>query len=156
MHVVLYQPEIPANTGNIARLCAVTDCHLHLIRPLGFFLDDRRMRRAGLDYWHQLRITIHDSWEDFAGRDLSQAFFVETGSSRRYTDADFGPNPILVLGSETAGLPDSVLSAYPDRHISLPMIGTRSLNLANTAAIVVYEVWRQQGFPGAETERRMV
>lgn len=149
MRVVLFQPEIPANTGNIARLCAVVDCELHLIRPLGFFLDDRRLRRAGLDYWNQLRISVHDSWDAYASRDLSQAFFVETGSRCRYTDAAFGSEPTLVFGSESRGLPPWLLDSYPDRHISLPMAQSRSLNLSNTAAIVVYEAWRQQGFTGA-------
>lgn len=147
MHIVLYEPEIPANTGNIARLCAVTACRLHLIRPLGFFLDDKRLKRAGLDYWDKLDWQVHDSWKDFLVTGTARRlFFVETGSARLYTDVQYRADDCLVFGSETKGLPPELFSDCPDNHISVPMINPRSLNLANTVAIVLYEAWRQLGF----------
>lgn len=147
MNVVLFEPEIPANTGNIARLCVITGCKLHLIRPLGFFLDDKHLKRAGMDYWQHLDYTIHDSWDDFVGNNQPQRLFlVETDSSRLYTEVDYQFDDYLVFGSESKGISNAILKDYPDNHISLPMVNPRSLNLSNTVAITVYEAWRQLGF----------
>jgi tRNA (cytidine/uridine-2'-O-)-methyltransferase len=147
VHIALFEPEIPANTGNIARLCAVTACRLHLIRPLGFFLDDKRLKRAGLDYWDKVDLQVHDSWNDFLRTGAARRLvFVETGSSKLYTEVQYQADDCLVFGSETKGLPLEVLRDCPDNHISVPMVNPRSLNLANTVAIVLYEAWRQLGF----------
>lgn len=147
MNVVLFEPEIPANTGNIARLCVGTGTKLHLIRPLGFFLTDKRLRRAGLDYWDYLELTVHDSWDDFlASVKQGTLYFVETGGARLYTEPRYEPNDYFVFGSETSGLPESILQRWPEQIITIPQVQVRSLNLANTVAIVVYEAWRQLGF----------
>jgi len=147
VNIVLHEPQIPENTGNIARLCAVTACRLHLIRPLGFFLDDKRLKRAGLDYWDKLDIIVHDYWDAFILTCKPQRlFFVETDGSKLYTEVKYKPDDYLVFGSETKGLPANILKNSWDNHISLPMINPRSLNLANTVAITLYEAWRQLGF----------
>ncbi len=147
MNIVLYEPEIPANTGNIARLCVVSGCKLHLIRPLGFFLDDKRVRRAGLDYWDQLDLQIHDHWQGFLDTTKpTTMYFVETGSAKLYTDVSYTPHDFLVFGSETKGIRPEVLKDYVDNHITLPMLNPRSLNLSNTVAITLYEAWRQNDF----------
>lgn len=147
MNVVLYQPEIPANTGNIARLCSVVNCRLHLIRPLGFFIDDKRLKRAGLDYWDELDIKIYDNWKNFIDTCRPQRLFlVETKGSKLYNEVDYQPHDYLVFGSETKGIDPQIISDYPDNHISLPMANSRSLNLSNTVAITVYEAWRQLEF----------
>lgn len=153
VNVVLFEPEIPANTGNIARLCAAVACRLHLIRPLGFFLDDRHLKRAGLDYWDKLELQIHDNWSDFlTSCQPERLFFVETGSNLLYTEVDYQRNDYLVFGSETKGIDSGLFRDYPDNHISIPMVDTRSLNLANTVAIAVYEAWRQLGFQNFKSE----
>jgi len=147
MNVVLFEPEIPANAGNIARLCVATGSTLHLIRPLGFFLTDPRFRRAGLDYWEHLKLEVHDSWDDFlASAEKGNLFLVETGGTKLYTEPQYGPDDFFVFGSETSGLPESVLSGRRSQIITVPQVQVRSLNLANTVAIVVYEAWRQLGF----------
>ena len=148
MDVVLVEPQIPANTGNIARLCAVSGCGLHLVRPLGFFMTDRHLKRSGLDYWQWVSVTIHDSWLDFlqARDDRGQVVFVETGSSVLYTDVGYTARDYLVFGSETKGLDSKLLQGLYGHHVSVPMHQGRSLNLSNTAAIVVFEAWRQLGF----------
>lgn len=149
-HVVLVEPEIPQNTGNIARLCAAAHSTLHLVRPLGFFLDDRRMRRAGLDYWDQMQLVVHDSWDALVQTYPGARFFLATTHSRRfYTSVRYRRGDFLVFGRETAGLPASLLAAHADRTIHIPMWPTaRSLNLANSVAIVLYEALRQAEFPG--------
>ena len=148
MHVVLYQPEIPANTGNVARLCAVTGCHLHLIRPLGFSTDDRQLKRAGLDYWHLLDIDYWDSLEDLLDRYKEHPFyFLTSKASKGYIQVTFAPESFLVFGRETSGLPDWVHAAYPDQCLRIPMLPdpkARCLNLSNAIAVVVYEAFRQQ------------
>lgn len=147
MNVVLFQPEIPANTGNIARLCSVVGCQLHLIRPLGFFLDNKRLKRAGLDYWDNLELTIHDDWDAFLETcQPERLFLLETDGAKLYTEVKYQPHDFLVFGSETKGIDPQILCDYHDNHISLPMINSRSLNLANTVAITVYEAWRQLDF----------
>lgn len=150
-HVVLFQPEIPPNTGNIIRLCANTGSALHLVRPLGFDLDDRKLRRAGLDYREWARVRLHDSLADFhAEVQPRHTWALSTRGKRRYTDVAFAAGDALLFGPETRGLPETVLAALGDDAVlRLPMAAnSRSLNLSNTVAVVVYEAWRQQGFGG--------
>ena len=149
MHVVLVAPEIPQNTGSIGRLCVATHSHLHLIDPLGFVVDDKHVRRAGLDYWEHVALTRHASWETFlaarpAGRLL---FFAARPSARPYTDIRFAPDDVLVFGCESRGLPDAIREAHADALHSIPILSphVRSLNLANAVAIVLYEAVRQLG-----------
>ncbi|MBI4237256.1 MAG: tRNA (cytidine(34)-2'-O)-methyltransferase [Deltaproteobacteria bacterium] len=146
MHLVLVAPEIPPNTGNVARLCAATNTPLHLVRPLGFFLDDRRLRRAGLDYWTHVELRIHDSLDAlWSVLPIARAYFVSTKGTIPYTQVAFAADDVLVFGSEGAGLPAPLLAAHPDRTITIPMSGpVRSLNLATAAAIVLFEGLRQQ------------
>jgi len=149
-HVVIFEPEIPPNTGNLIRLAANTGCQLHLIKPLGFRLDRKSVRRAGLDYDELATVQVH---EDFAAARAAipgRWFAIETGSTRRHVDARFEPGDALLFGSERRGLPAAVLAQIdPLNVLSLPMLpGNRSLNLANAAAVAVYEAWRQAGFPG--------
>lgn len=157
-HIVLHEPEIPPNTGNIIRLCANTGAQLHLVRPLGFSLDARRMRRAGLDYREFAAVEVH---EDFAaclawlgGRRL---FVVESSCRTRYCEAGFRAQDALVFGSERRGLPPAIVESVPEeRRLTLPMVeGNRSLNLSNAVAAVTYEAWRQIGFEGAATPRAL-
>ena len=148
-HVILYQPEIPPNTGNVIRLCANTGCTLHLIEPLGFELDEPRLRRAGLDYHELAVVRRHASLDACLGAlDPGRVYAVETGIGRRHTEASFQPGDALLFGRETTGLPPAVLAALPpERCLSIPMLaGNRSLNLSNAVAVAVYEAWRQQGF----------
>lgn len=151
MHVVLVEPEIPANTGNIARLCAATGTSLHLIRPLGFFLTDPKLKRAGLDYWEYLDLHIHDSLEDFL-EDVrpERLFLVETGGKQLYTEAKYLSGDFFLFGSETKGLAPELIERYQDNIVTIPQINVRSLNLANTVAIIVYEAWRQLDFVNAK------
>jgi tRNA (cytidine/uridine-2'-O-)-methyltransferase len=149
-HIVLVEPEIPANTGNIARTCAATGTHLHLVRPLGFSTDDRELKRAGLDYWHSVTIHYYDSFAEVTAAHPDARFFLtSTRAKRRYTEFRFRDGDFFVFGKETKGLPQKLLDAYPDTCMRLPMTDrVRSLNLSNSAAIVVYEALRQNGFPG--------
>ena len=154
MHVVLYAPEIPQNTGNIARTCAATRTDLILIEPLGFTLADKYMKRAGLDYFSMVNIRV---MPDFAAlmAEYPQAryHFASTKAPRCYTEARYGPDDFLVFGCETKGLPESLLSRVYDRCVRIPMrADARSLNLANSVAVVLYEALRQQGFPGLSAE----
>ncbi len=147
--VVLYRPEIPPNTGNVIRLCANAGARLHLVEPLGFSMDDRQLRRAGLDYHELATVVVHRDWDAclraLAGRRL---FAVSARAGTRYTEAAFAPGDAFLFGPETAGLPDALLESVPgERRLRLPMRpGNRSLNLSNAVAVVVYEAWRQQGF----------
>ncbi|ALS26825.1 RNA methyltransferase [Paenibacillus sp. 32O-W] len=149
-HIVLVEPEIPANTGNIARTCAATGTHLHLVRPLGFRTDDRTLKRAGLDYWHAVHVHYYDSFEEVRqAYPDGRFFFASTRAARRYCDFAYRDGDLFVFGKETKGLPQQLLDANPETCIRLPMTSAvRSLNLANSAAIVVYEALRQNGFPG--------
>lgn len=153
LHVILHQPEIPPNTGNAIRLCANSGAGLHLIRPLGFELDDRRLRRAGLDYHEYARVQVHDDL-DTCLRSLGQprvlAFTKQ--ATRRYTDVTYADNDALLFGCETAGLPAELMAALPAEHrLRLPMqVHSRSINLSNAVAVAVYEAWRQLGFVGGE------
>jgi tRNA (cytidine/uridine-2'-O-)-methyltransferase len=152
MNVVLVEPEIPPNTGNIARLCAATCTRLHLIEPLGFRLDEPALRRAGLDYWAHLQWQRWPDWTTFARALPPQArlWFIESGGPRLYTEVRYQPEDYLVFGRETAGLPRALLAAYPSCWLRLPMFHAhvRSLNLANCVAVVLFEALRQQGFVG--------
>lgn len=149
LHVALYQPEIPQNTGNIIRLCANTGARLHLIHPLGFVWDDRRLKRAGLDYHELASIERHPGWDAFtAAIGERRVFALSSKASRLYTEATFADEDVLLFGPETRGLPDAVKSQIgPRRTLRLPMVTpTRSLNLANAVAVALYEAWRQLGF----------
>jgi tRNA (cytidine/uridine-2'-O-)-methyltransferase len=152
LHVILFRPEIPPNTGNVIRLCANTGAALHLVRPLGFELDDTRLRRAGLDYHEYASLAVHDdlpSCLDAIG--TPRLFAFTTRASVPYVEARFADGDALLFGCETAGLPDAVLQAIPaNQRLRLPMrADSRSLNLSNTVAVAVYEAWRQLGFDGA-------
>lgn len=150
-HVVLYQPEIPPNAGNVIRLCANTGSTLHLIRPLGFDLEDRQLARAGLDYRDLARVLVHEDWQACQGALAgSRLFFVSTRGGVRYDTVQYRPGDAFVFGPESRGLPQQMLeSAPPQRRIRLPMVaGNRSLNLSNAAAVMVFEAWRQNGFAG--------
>ena len=150
IHIVLVEPEIPQNTGNIARTCAVTGAHLHLVRPLGFDLDDRKLKRAGLDYWHYLPIFYYDSFAEVEERFPQGRFFCATTKGAHfYTDFHYQPDDIFVFGKETRGLPDAILQRYTDQLIRVPMLPERrSLNLATSVSIVAFEALRQLSFPG--------
>lgn len=155
IHVVLVEPEIPQNTGNIARTCSATGAALHLVRPLGFEIDDRKLKRAGLDYWNTLEITLYDSLADFMARhENDNLWFFTTKASRIYTEIDAGEGEIyLVFGKETKGLPEELTLSHYERSVRIPMLADkRSLNLSNSAAIAVYEVLRQDGFAGFRTD----
>ena len=152
-HIVLFQPEIPPNTGNVMRLCANTGCRLHLVRPLGFELEDRKLRRAGLDYREWASVQVHDTLEDFiADIKPKHLYAVSTRGTQRYNNVTYQADDALVFGPETRGLPASLLeSSQVDEVIRLPMVPrSRSLNLSNSVAVLVYEAWRQQDFPGAD------
>jgi tRNA (cytidine/uridine-2'-O-)-methyltransferase len=153
LHIVLYQPEIPPNTGNIMRLCANTGCNLHLIRPLGFSLDDKRLRRAGLDYREFSRVSNHDSLDTFLESVApARVFAFSTRGQRRYSSVDYRAEDALLFGPETRGLPVTLLEQLGDEHcLRIPMQpGSRSLNLSNAVALVTYEALRQLDFPGLE------
>ena len=148
-HVVLYQPEIPPNTGNVIRLCANTGATLHLVHPLGFELEDARLRRAGLDYREWARVREHASWEAYLGNERpGRVLAFSTRGTGSYADVHYQAGDALLFGPETRGLPAELLAAVgPGNVLRLPMVpGSRSLNLSNAVAVVVYEAWRQQGF----------
>ena len=152
MNIVLVHPEIPQNTGNIARTCAATGTVLHLIEPLGFSLDDRYLKRAGLDYWHLMEYHVYRDLEDF----LSQHPGIRAHLPRGYHEAEYRDGDYLFFGCETRGLPENLLQKVYDRCIRIPMREeARSLNLANSAAIVLFEALRQNGFPGMSTEGKL-
>lgn len=153
INIVLHEPEIPQNTGNIARTCAATGAALHLIRPLGFAIDDRKLKRAGLDYWHQLDITYYDGLDDFyAKKPEAEVYYFSTKAPHLYTEIEY-PNPVYIMfGKETKGLPEELLHDNPDHCVRLPMReGLRSLNLSNSVAIAVYEILRQGNFADLKT-----
>lgn len=149
MHVVLVEPEIPPNTGNISRTCAVTGTVLHLVEPLGFSIDERHLKRAGLDYWQYLKLDVHKSVDELLKVLIGKnVWLVETQGTRCYTEIAYGPDDWLIFGKETTGLPSSLLHAYPERCVRIPMgRQIRSLNLSNAVAVVLFEALRQQGFP---------
>lgn len=146
-HIVLVEPEIPQNTGNIARTCAASGAHLHLVGPLGFTIDDRKLKRAGLDYWHLLPISHYDSVDEFFARNTGRFFFTSTKAGHCYAQVAYRPGDYLVFGPETRGLPMPLLQAHGAQAIRIPMVAqARSLNLSNAVAIVLYEAARQCGF----------
>lgn len=153
-HIVLVEPEIPQNAGNIARTCAATGASLHLVRPLGFSEDDRKLKRAGLDYWWLLTsVTYYDGLSDFFARTSGPYFYFSTKGSKIFTDVSYPDGCFLVFGKESAGLPEELLRQNPETTVRLPMRGeARSLNLANTVAAGAYEVLRQWGYPGLLTQ----
>ncbi|HWH70563.1 MAG TPA: tRNA (cytidine(34)-2'-O)-methyltransferase [Candidatus Sulfotelmatobacter sp.] len=152
MHIVLVEPEIPPNTGNVARLCAATKSRLHLIEPFGFKLDDTQLKRAGMDYWQHVQWQRWPNWMVFQEKLPPDArlWFVESNGAKLYTQVDFQPEDYLVFGRETAGLPQRLLDQYPNQWLRIPMFNpnARSLNLSNCVALVLFEALRQQGFPG--------
>jgi len=150
MHIVLVEPVIPNNTGNISRTCSVTGSSLHLVRPLGFSTDDKHLKRAGLDYWQYLDLHYYDSFAEVqAAHPEGRFFFASTRAKHNYAEVEYRADDFLVFGKETAGLPEELLAANEETCIRIPMAPeVRSLNLANSVAIVLYEALRQQGFPG--------
>ena len=149
-NIVLFAPEIPQNTGAIARTCAATGAVLHLIRPLGFDISDAAVRRAGLDYWHLVDVRVYDDMEDYLSRNGDKdLWLLSTKAPRSYAEADLSGSVSLLFGRETSGLPEELMQRYRDRAIRIPMKPrARSLNLASSAGIILYEALRQQGFPG--------
>ncbi|GAB1256927.1 tRNA (uridine(34)/cytosine(34)/5-carboxymethylaminomethyluridine (34)-2'-O)-methyltransferase TrmL [Aurantivibrio plasticivorans] len=153
INIVLYQPEIPPNTGNIIRLNANTGSRLHLIEPLGFVLDDKRLRRAGLDYGEWQDMKVHSSWEAFLeSEEPKRLFAISTKGTQFYHEVTFAQDDWVVFGPETRGLPSDILQSLPPSQVlRIPMLdGSRSMNLSNSTAVIVYEAWRQLGFPGGQ------
>ena len=150
LNIVLVEPEIPQNTGNIARTCAATGCRLHLVRPLGFAVTDKHLKRAGLDYWADVEVVYHDSLGAFLEKHGKEPLWMATTKGCLTPDqAVFGVDDWILFGKETAGLPMDLLGAFPNRQVRIPMVpGTRSLNLSNAAAVLTYEALRQLGWPG--------
>ncbi len=155
--IILLEPEIPMNTGNIARTCACTGARLHLIKPLGFDISDRAVKRAGLDYWQYVDISVYENIEEFFTKNGDENLYLATTKApRSYAEADMSGDVKLLFGKETAGLPENLRERYRDRCIRIPMISdVRSLNLANSVAILCYDALRQQGFPGLSGEGSM-
>lgn len=158
MHIVLVEPEIPGNTGNIARLCAATGCRLHLVKPLGFSVEDKYLKRAGLDYWHLVNISYHENFAEFVALFAkTPMYFCSTKAPRAYSEINYSADCALVFGKETAGLPEELLAANWAHAVRIPMIAeARSLNLSNAVAVVVYEALRQQNFVGLASKGSMV
>lgn len=148
MNIVLFEPEIPANTGNIGRTCVATGTKLHLIGPLGFSLNEKEIRRAGLDYWKDLDITVYDDFDDFLAKNPNAKIYMATTKARHvYTEVSYEPDCYIMFGKESAGIPEEILLEHKDTSIRIPMIGDiRSLNLGNSVAIVLYEALRQNNF----------
>lgn len=157
LNIVLVEPEIPMNTGNIARTCAATRSRLHLVKPLGFDISDRAVKRAGLDYWHMVDLSVYENLDDLFSRNyIDDLWLATTKAPRSYVQADFREGCWLFFGKETAGLPEKFREANYDRCVRIPMReDARSLNLANSVAIVAYEALRQTGFPGLSGEGEM-
>ncbi len=157
INIVMVEPEIPQNTGNIARSCAATGASLHLIGPMGFKIDDKKLKRAGLDYWNLLDITYYDSLKDFFNKVSGKFFYFSTKARNKYTDINYPDNCYLFFGKETKGLPEKLLHDNPDTTVRIPMIDdARSLNLSNSVAIGLYEVLRQWNYPKLECKGELV
>lgn len=154
MHIILHQPEIPANTGNIGRTCVATGTSLHLIEPLGFRLNEKDIKRAGMDYWDKLNVTRYVNFDDFKEKNPGAKIWMATTKARRsYTDVAFDPDDFIMFGKESAGIPEEILVDNEETCIRIPMLpAIRSLNLSNSVAIVLYEALRQNGFPQMQTE----
>ena len=155
-NIVLVEPEIPQNTGNIARTCAATGSRLHLIEPLGFAIDDKKLKRAGLDCWHLLDITFYKDLDDFFAKNQGNFYYFTTKAPRHYAQVTYQDGDYLVFGKETKGLPEELLKANPDNCVRLPMIAdARSLNLSNSVCVGVYEALRQTDFVGLQEEGQL-
>lgn len=157
LNIVLHEPEIPANTGNIGRTCVATGTRLHLIEPLGFRLGEKELKRAGMDYWKDLDVTTYLDYEDFLDRNPgAKVYMATTKGVNLYTDVHYEPDCYLMFGKESGGIPEEILRVHKEEAIRIPMgFGIRSLNLSNAAAVVLYEALRQQGFPGMQTEGQL-
>lgn len=153
MHIILHQPEIPANTGNIGRTCVATGTALHLIEPLGFRLDEKSIRRAGMDYWERLDVTRYINFQEFREKHPdAKIWYATTKAKRLYTEANFGAEDYIMFGKESAGIPEELLAENEETCIRIPMMDEiRSLNLSNSVAVVLYEALRQNGFSGLQT-----
>ena len=150
LNIVLFEPEIPQNTGNIARTCVLTNSKLHLIKPLGFSLDEKQLKRAGLDYWQYLDLAVYDSYDELREKYKDSTFYFSTTHAKNlYSEVKFKEGDFIVFGKESAGLPDRIRESDPERGIRVPMLSTstRSLNLSNTVSIITYEALRQMDFP---------
>ena len=148
INIVMVEPEIPQNTGNVARTCAATGARLHIVKPMGFNIDDKKLKRAGLDYWHYLDITYYDGLEDFFSKNDGAFFYFTTKGRKTHSDVSYPDNCYLLFGKETKGLPEELLIKNPERCVRIPMQGEiRSLNLSNSVAIAVYEALRQWDYP---------
>lgn len=151
LHIALVEPEIPPNTGNVARLCAATGARLHLVEPLGFSIDDRQLKRAGLDYWHLVDLVVHPSLDAFLAATAAQRrWYLSTRATASYADAPYATGDVIVFGKETKGLPQSLLDAEPERTLRVPMRpdSVRSINLSTTVGIMAYAALSRLGFPG--------
>ena len=157
LNIVLYEPEIPANTGNIGRTCVAAGARLHLIEPLGFQLNEKAIKRAGMDYWQDLDVTRYVDWQDFLGKNPDAEIYMATTQARKlYTEARYAPGCYLMFGKESAGIPEEILKEYPESCVRIPMVGeTRSLNLSNSVAIVLYEALRQNQFADMKLEGQL-
>lgn len=156
LNIVMVEPQIPQNTGNVARTCAVTGARLHLVGPMGFTVDDRKLKRAGLDYWHLLDITYYENLDDFFAKNKGDFFFFSSKGRLTHSDMTYPDGSFLFFGAETKGLPEDLLYANPDKCVRIPMIsGARCLNLSNSIAIGTYEVLRQWGYPMLENEGKL-
>lgn len=159
LNIVLVEPEIPQNTGNISRTCAVTGSHLHLIEPMGFSIDDRQLKRAGLDYWSLLNISVYKNLDEFFASNSGPFFYFTTKGKNLYSDIAYPKGCYLMFGKETAGLPEELLAKHPESCVRLPMMNNdkaRSLNLSNAVAVGTYEVLRQWGFPDLKLEGELI
>ena len=154
LNIVLYEPEIPSNTGNIGRTCVATGTRLHLIEPLGFRLNEKAIKRAGMDYWSDLDVTTYVNYEEFLEKNPGAKIYMATTKSRQtYTEVSYEPDCYIMIGKESAGIPEEILVKHPDTCVRIPMIGeTRSLNLSNSVAIVLYEALRQNNFDHMKLE----
>lgn len=154
LNVVLFEPEIPANTGNIGRTCVATNTRLHLIEPLGFSLEEKQLKRAGMDYWKDLDVTTYINWEDFCQKNPdAKIYFATTKAKHVYSDVSYESDCYLMFGKESAGIPEEILVEHPDTCVRIPMIGeTRSLNLSNSVSVMVYEALRQNDFSNMKLE----
>ena len=157
LNIVLYEPEMPMNTGNIGRSCVATNTRLHLIEPLGFKLNDKMVKRAGLDYWPHLDVTVYSDFKDFLEKNPgARPYMATTKTTQVYTDVHYDPDCYIMFGKESAGIPEEILLDYKETAVRIPMFPEiRSLNLANSVAIVLYEALRQQGFPELETKGQL-
>ncbi|MCI1930106.1 MAG: tRNA (uridine(34)/cytosine(34)/5-carboxymethylaminomethyluridine(34)-2'-O)-methyltransferase TrmL [Clostridia bacterium] len=157
MNIVLHEPEIPQNAGNIARTCSCTHTTLHMIKPFGFSLEDKYLKRAGLDYWKELDIKYYENFEDFIEKNPNAKIWMATTKAKKvYSDVEYDENDFIMFGKETAGIPEEILLDYKDTSVRIPMYAeSRSLNLSNSVAIVLYEALRQQDFKGLKTQGQL-